>query len=180
MPPKMICPYGCADEWDFVDEVHGTGSEPGEGDYGMCSKCGQFWNIINGEVTKYEPTIAEFDVAMEGFPASRARFDVANKARHRVARLLQSGKMKAVAMPRLDYKKQAAGAIPNGTRIVKQNSESGDCHHDGAIGKVVGSLGPDLVPETPHIHYMYLIEWEDLKGLVVGTADFKIKPLTEE
>ena len=36
---------------------------------------------------------------------------------------------------------EAAGAIPNGSKVIKQNSEEGDAHPDEVKGVVVSSLG---------------------------------------
>ncbi len=65
---------------------------------------------------------------------------------------------------------QAPGAILNGTVIEKVASEADDAHPDGSLGKVVGSLGP--MDGT----YAYFIEWDDMPGVPVGIASWKIRP----
>ena len=65
---------------------------------------------------------------------------------------------------------QAEGAIPNGTRIVKVNSEAEDAHVDGAPGVVIGSMAE---PEHPG-RFGYFIEWDDMPGLPVGIVGHRI------
>lgn len=68
---------------------------------------------------------------------------------------------------------QAPGALPNGTRIMKANSEDGDGHQDGARGTVLGSIS------HPDVHggaVMYFIEWDARPKVAVGTIGFKVVP----
>ena len=69
---------------------------------------------------------------------------------------------------------EAQGAITNGTRVVKVNSEPGDAHQNGALGTVLGSIGPHEVPGFPGIRYAYFIHWDGL-DIAVGTIDLKVK-----
>lgn len=77
---------------------------------------------------------------------------------------------------------EAPGALPNGTRVEKINSEPGDAHPDGTQGRVVGSWGP-LDDETkeqlkekglPPCDYFYFVEWDDIPDIPVGIADRRI------
>lgn len=71
---------------------------------------------------------------------------------------------------------QAEGAIPNGARIVKQNSEPGDSHSDGAQGVVLGSIAspPELI-EKFGAKFAYFIEWDGSPRVAVGTVDRKVR-----
>lgn len=62
--------------------------------------------------------------------------------------------------------------IKRGTRIKKINSESGDAHKNGSFGVVVGSVGP--IPFQGKDVYAYFVEWDDSRGLPVGTIESKI------
>ena len=79
---------------------------------------------------------------------------------------------------------QADGAVPNGTRVLKQNSEKHDAHKDGTRGTIIGSIkrppgllgvGPGYVP--PDIKYFYFVMWDDgpHQGVPVGCVDRKIR-----
>jgi hypothetical protein len=69
---------------------------------------------------------------------------------------------------------QAPGAIPNNTLIVKCNSEPEDFHRDGALGRVLGSIGPYTVPGFPD-KYGYWVEWADHMGHPVFIRAIKIR-----
>lgn len=74
--------------------------------------------------------------------------------------------------------KQAPGALPNGTVIVKHNSKATDATKDGSLGKVLGSIGP--TPEAlkamfPGVNYFYWVEWNDDPGMAIGCVDTKIR-----
>lgn len=56
---------------------------------------------------------------------------------------------------------QAEGAIPNGTRVMKCGSESGDGHPDGSLAVVIGSAGPAPHPKTREMIYGYWVVWDD-------------------
>ena len=73
-------------------------------------------------------------------------------------------------------KNQAEGALPNGTRIEKVNSEPGDGHPDGAVGTVIGSIGPAVIPGFPD-RYVYFVVWDEAPGagLPVGIRELKVK-----
>jgi hypothetical protein len=86
-------------------------------------------------------------------------------------------------------RQQAKGAIPNGSRIVKTASEKGDSTPYGALGTVLGSLGPfppeaaaeakaELVAkglEPNDVVYAYFVEWDALPRTAVGIMDWKIR-----
>lgn len=79
---------------------------------------------------------------------------------------------------RIGYTTQsAAGAIPNGTAIEKQNEELGDNHHNGTPGIIIGSLpNPDnnQVRADLIVKFLYFVDWNN-SGIPVGTIDHKIK-----
>lgn len=77
-------------------------------------------------------------------------------------------------------RRQAEGAIPNGTRIVKACDEPGDAHTIGALGTILGSIGtpPEWLPEhLRKVKYAYFVEWDDMPKAAVGVMDFKITQL---
>lgn len=73
---------------------------------------------------------------------------------------------------------QAPGAIPNGQRIVKINTEPGDIHKDGDTGVVIGSI--DVVKAAPSLanehrtRFFYFIEWDAMPKVVVGVRESRI------
>jgi hypothetical protein len=81
----------------------------------------------------------------------------------------------APKIPVVAITSEAPGAIPNGTRIVKIACDpgGGDRHPVGAQGKVLGSMKN---PGTafPKVKYMYCLEWDDMPGVPVFAADWKI------
>lgn len=64
---------------------------------------------------------------------------------------------------------RAEGALPNGTRVVKVNSEEGDGHPDGTPGVILGSV------VAPGLGIGYFVSWAPRPRVVVFTADFKIR-----
>lgn len=73
-------------------------------------------------------------------------------------------------------REQAEGAIPNGTPIVKVNSEPEDTHKDGAPGVVVGSLAcPPALRKQSGEAFFYFIEWDDLPGTPIGAIASKVQ-----
>jgi hypothetical protein len=86
-------------------------------------------------------------------------------------------------------RQQAAGAIENGARIVKLESEAEDSQPNGALGTVLGSLGPfppeaaaeakaELVAKGLEPHdavFAYFVEWDALPRTAVGIMDWKIR-----
>jgi hypothetical protein len=68
---------------------------------------------------------------------------------------------------------QAPGALANGTRIMKANSEEGDAHPDGALGTVLGSMSH---PEIQNGAAMYFIEWDARPKVAIATIGFKVVP----
>lgn len=79
---------------------------------------------------------------------------------------------------------QAEGAIPNGTVIVKVNTEKDDANPIGTKGKVLGSLPVNITPEEraklPEAgrdsRFFYFVEWESTPGVPVGVTSWKIAP----
>ncbi len=66
---------------------------------------------------------------------------------------------------------QAKGAIPNGTRIKKTESEEGDATPDGTLGTVLGSL---RAPPEMGMLLFYFVEWDNSKRVAVGIMGWKI------
>lgn len=78
---------------------------------------------------------------------------------------------------------EASGALANGTRIEKINSEKGDGHQDGDTGTILGSVSAEVTEEhfgaKPKNSLMaYFIEWDDMPRYAVGIGSNRIKPLT--
>lgn len=77
---------------------------------------------------------------------------------------------------------EAEGAIPNGTRILKVASYSGDASDVGERGTVLSSLDvPEDMKNDPvtgnPIKYAYFVEWDHTPGVPVLITDFKIAEL---
>lgn len=74
---------------------------------------------------------------------------------------------------------QAEGAIPNGTRIIKRNSEEGDSTPDGTGGVILGSINgvkagvPAAIANG--VTYLYFVEWDDKPKVAIGTVDKKVE-----
>ncbi len=66
----------------------------------------------------------------------------------------------------------AAGAWPKGTRVRKARSEEGDLTPPGALGTVLGSMGPmPHTAERPDLTglYGYAVAWDGgLSSFIVG------------
>lgn len=71
---------------------------------------------------------------------------------------------------------QAEGALLNGTRVRKVNSEPGDRHQDGAVGKVIGSVEADPLSGFTD-RYVYFVAWDTGPGagLPIGIREGRIK-----
>lgn len=54
----------------------------------------------------------------------------------------------------LHTRDEAPGAFPNGTRVQKVGSNSGDAHQDGALATVLGSVS------DPTDGLAYFVEWD--------------------
>jgi hypothetical protein len=66
---------------------------------------------------------------------------------------------------------QAPAAIPNGTRVVKVNSERNDGHANGTNGMVLGSMShPDVMDGA----VLYFVEWDSSPRVAVGCIHWKI------
>lgn len=52
----------------------------------------------------------------------------------------------------------AEGAWPNGTPVIKINSESADAHPNGTLGVIIGSVGP--FPFNGNLTYGYIVLFE--------------------
>jgi hypothetical protein len=83
------------------------------------------------------------------------------------------------------WTEEAEGAIPNGSRVRKINSEEGDAHDDGSLGTVVGSMDATGLPEDllaclpEHLvsEYVYFVAWDADPELHVGTMGAKVEVL---
>jgi hypothetical protein len=70
---------------------------------------------------------------------------------------------------------EARGAIPNGRRVMKTNSEAGDGTPDGALGTVLGSI---VAPDTMGRLMFYFVEWDRRPRLAAGISGYKIVAAT--
>lgn len=85
------------------------------------------------------------------------------------------------------YVGQDKGRWPRGTRVKKVCSEPGDTHQDGALGTIVGAWGPfspvqraEIIIKlgiSEDIECIYWVEWDDIPGIPVALADYRIEPL---
>lgn len=77
-----------------------------------------------------------------------------------------SGEMAAL---RTIIGKQATGAIPNGRKVRKINSQPADATPDGTEGTVLGSVGsfPIYIGDDV-IHFGYIIEWDNNLPAISG------------
>lgn len=70
---------------------------------------------------------------------------------------------------------EAIGAIPNGKRIRKHQSEPGDSTPNGTEGTVISSITvPDDMREEFGGKFFYWVEWDDKPGMPVGVLDKKV------
>lgn len=69
---------------------------------------------------------------------------------------------------------EAPGAFPNGTEVIKVNSEPGDGHPDGTEGVVIGSIGPQYMEKFGRDMLAYFVEWNGTP-MPIGTVDIKVK-----
>jgi len=87
------------------------------------------------------------------------------------------------------YVGQDEGRWPKGTRVRKVNTKPGDSHQDGALGTIVGALGPatatqraEMIIEAAKkgidgdVEYIYWVVWDDMPDIPVAIADNRIKP----
>lgn len=91
------------------------------------------------------------------------------------------------------YVGQDEGRLPKGTRVRKINSAPEDTHQDGALGVIVGAWGPLSASERAEliialakkginddIECMYWVEWDDIPGIPVAIADYRIVPIAKD
>lgn len=84
------------------------------------------------------------------------------------------------------------GRWPRGTRVKKVRSKPGDTHSDGALGTIVGALGPTTASQRAEIiidlakqgingdiEYIYWVEWDDIPGTPVAITDNRVEPVEE-
>lgn len=82
------------------------------------------------------------------------------------------------------------GRWPRGTRVRKIRSEPEDTHRDGALATIVGALGPLTASERAEmlialakngvkeeVECMYWVQWDDMPGIPVAIADYRLEPL---
>jgi len=87
---------------------------------------------------------------------------------------------------------QDKGRWPKGTRVKKVYSKPGDTHQDGALGTIVGALGPATASQRVEaiidlakngingdIEYIYWVEWDDMLGIPVAITDSRIEPVED-
>lgn len=71
------------------------------------------------------------------------------------------------------YRGEAEGAIKNGTTVEKVNSDGSDGHRDGALGTVIGSMGP-LADSAPD-RFVYCVEFMDAPHVPVWIVGHRIR-----
>lgn len=67
---------------------------------------------------------------------------------------------------------QAAGAMPNGTRVRKSEFKPGDAHPIGALATVIGSI---RAPVNGEDQLAYFVEFDDLPKHAVGIMPWRIE-----
>jgi len=68
-------------------------------------------------------------------------------------------------------RRQAAGALDNGTTVVKvAHDEGGDLHPDGSEGAILGSI------RAAGLGVMYFVEWDATPGVATAVVEAKIRP----
>ena len=85
---------------------------------------------------------------------------------------------------------QDEGRWPKETRIKKVCSRLGDTHQDGALGTIVGALGPVTASQRAEliidlakngingdVEYIYWVEWDDIPGIPVAITNNRIEPV---
>ena len=85
---------------------------------------------------------------------------------------------------------QDEGEWPKGTRVRKAHSNHDDTHQDGALGTIVGALGPFSPIERAEtilrlaeveknmiedVVCIYWVEWDDIPGIPVAIADYRLE-----
>jgi hypothetical protein len=76
-------------------------------------------------------------------------------------------------------REEAEGAYPNGTRVTKTERAPSDAHGPGDEGTVLGSIGPSEF-EGHENGYGYFVEWDDLPGVPVFTASWRLRRVDED
>jgi len=76
-------------------------------------------------------------------------------------------------------REQFKGAIPNGTKVKKVNSQANDGHQDGALATIVGSIGTPKPIEVQGItvRCAYFVIWDDMPKRVVGVSEHKLEAI---
>lgn len=64
-----------------------------------------------------------------------------------------------------------------GDKVKKVNSEEGDCHIDGSIGIILGSISEPIKIDDLPPQYCYAVIWEDKPDIVISTISNKLKKL---
>jgi hypothetical protein len=74
---------------------------------------------------------------------------------------------------------EADGAIPNGSRVIKCNSEEGDMNKDGTTGTVVSSIATpeDMRAEEEFkgIEFFYFVRWDSAPDVPIGITGNRIR-----
>lgn len=71
---------------------------------------------------------------------------------------------------------EAEGAIPNGTRVEKCNTESSDSLFNGAQGTVMASHS--VADLRRDVKYLYFVDFDRFPGVEVLISDLRIRPLS--
>ena len=84
------------------------------------------------------------------------------------------------------------GRWDKGRRVRKVGTKAGDAHQDGALGIIVGALGPLTASQRAEsiialdkngvdgdVEYIYWVEWDDNPGIPVAITDNRIEPVED-
>lgn len=91
---------------------------------------------------------------------------------------IEDGSKKKIEIAALKMKiffkgKTADGAIPNGDRIRKINSNTGDTNRDGTTGTVYASIGPEM--NQGRLTIGYIVLWDTFPDIPVLVTDERIE-----
>jgi hypothetical protein len=76
-----------------------------------------------------------------------------------------------------EFRGQADGAIKNGATVEKTGTANGDAHRDGALGTVIGSMGP--LSESYPARFVYCVEWMDTPKVPVWILGTRVREVTQ-
>lgn len=77
------------------------------------------------------------------------------------------------------FTRVAPGALPNGTRVKKINSQPPDATQDGMLGTIEGSIGPVVVEGPFKDQYGYFVRWDHRKDLQVFITSTRVEEVVQ-